>query len=70
MVSPLPLPLLGCSRFRKLIQPLSIRHDRRLSHGGPPCGATVPIVHWLGCGSVQTVFFQERDGRLPIVIDP
>ena len=65
-----PLSLLGCSRFRKLIQPLSIKHDRRLSHGGPPCGAMGPIVHWLGCGSVQTVFFQERDGRLPIVIDP
>ena len=32
-----PLPLLGCSRFHKLIQPLSIRHDKRLSHGGPPC---------------------------------
>ena len=69
MAPPLKLSFLGCSRFRKLIQPLSIRHDLRLSHGGPPCGAMGPIVHWLWCGSVQTVFFQEGDGRLPIVID-
>ena len=60
MAPPLKLSLLGCRRFCKLIQPLSIRH------GGPPCGATGPIEPWLGCGSVHTVFFQEGDGILVI----
>ena len=39
MGPPLPLPFLGFRRFRKLIQPLLIRH------GCPTRGATGPIEH-------------------------
>ena len=64
MASPLTFPFLGFRHFRKLIQPLLIGHERRLTHGYPTRGATGPIEHWPGRGSVdlfptgvQTVFF-------------
>ena len=44
---PLALPSLGFRHFPKLIQPLSIRH------GGSTCGATGPIEHRPGRGSVD-----------------
>ena len=46
---PLPLPLLGFRHSSKLIQPLLIRH------GCPTCGATGPIEHWPGRGSVDLI---------------
>ena len=64
MAPSLTLPFLGFRHFRKLVQPLLIGHDRCLSHGGPASGATGPIKHCPGYGSVdlfptgvQTVFF-------------
>ena len=67
MAPPLTLPSPGFRNFPKLIEPLLIRH------GGPTRGATGPIEHWLGRGSVdlfptgvQTVFFQEGDRHMPI----
>ena len=67
MAPPLTLPSQGFRHFPKLIQPLLIRHS------GPTRGATGPIEHWPGRGSVdlfptdvQTVFFQEGDGTIVI----
>ena len=67
MAPPLTLPSLGFRHFPNLIQPLLIRHR------GPTRGATGPIEHWPGRGSVdlfptdvQTVFFQEGDGTIVI----
>ena len=74
MAPPITLPFLGFRDFRKLVQPLLIGHDRCLTHGGPASGATGPIEHWPGRGSVdlfttgvQTVlFFQEGGRHMPI----
>ena len=67
-------PSLGFSRFSELIQPLLIGHDRRLTHGCAASVVTGPIERWPGRGrvyffatGVQTVFFQEGDGTIPIV---
>ena len=73
MAPSLTSPFLGFRHFRKLVQPLLIGHDRCLSHGGPASGATGPIGHSPGRGSVdlfptsvQTVLFQEGDRHMPI----
>ena len=73
MVLPLKLPALGFGRFHKLVQPMLIRHERRLHHGGPASGVAGPSEHRSGCGavdvvfpSVQTVFFQEGDRYMPM----
>ena len=43
MAPPLPLPVVGFRDFRKLVQPLLIRHEGRLHHGGPTRDVTGPI---------------------------
>ena len=66
-------PSLGFSRSPKLIQPLLIGHDRRLTHGCPASVITSPIERLPGRGrvdlfhtSVQTVVFHEGDGIIPM----